>query len=49
MTHALSLLQQRRSVPARQLGEPAPDDAALHALLEAAIRVPDPASWCRSG
>jgi len=41
MTHALSLLQQRRSVPARQLGEPAPDDAALHALLEAAIRVPD--------
>ncbi|MGB3460599.1 MAG: nitroreductase [Rhodanobacter lindaniclasticus] len=41
MTNALFLLQQRHSVPARQLGEPAPDDATLHALLEAAIRVPD--------
>jgi len=41
MTNALSLLQQRHSVPARQLGEPAPDDATLHTLLEAAIRVPD--------
>ena len=37
----LTLLQQRRSVPARQLGEPAPDEATLSALLEAAIRVPD--------
>ena len=41
MPAALALLQQRRSVPARQLGEPAPDEATLHALLEAAIRVPD--------
>lgn len=38
---ALSLLQQRHSVPSRQLGEPAPDEATLHDLLEAAIRVPD--------
>ncbi len=37
----LTLLQRRRSVPARQLGEPAPDAATLQALLEAAIRVPD--------
>jgi nitroreductase len=37
----LSLLQQRRSVPSRQLGAPAPDEATLHELLEAAIRVPD--------
>lgn len=37
----LSLLQQRRSVPSRQLGAPAPDDAALRELLGAAIRVPD--------
>lgn len=41
MTAPLELLQQRHSVPSRQLGEPAPDDAALRALLEAAIRVPD--------
>jgi nitroreductase len=41
MTAALSLLQQRHSVPSRQLGEPAPDEASLRALLEAAIRVPD--------
>ena len=41
MSAALALLQQRHSVPSRQLGEPAPDEATLHALLEAAIRVPD--------
>ena len=41
MSTALSLLQQRHSVPSRQLGEPAPDEATLQALLEAAIRVPD--------
>ena len=41
MSAALALLQQRHSVPSRQLGEPAPDEASLHALLEAAIRVPD--------
>jgi nitroreductase len=38
---ALNLLQQRHSVPSRQLGEPAPDEATLRDLLEAAIRVPD--------
>ncbi|MEO7433040.1 MAG: nitroreductase [Dokdonella sp.] len=37
----LQLLNQRRSVPSRQLGEPAPDAARLDALLTAAIRVPD--------
>jgi nitroreductase len=41
MPGSLSLLQQRHSAPSRQLGEPAPDEATLHALLEAAIRVPD--------
>jgi nitroreductase len=39
--HPLSLLQQRHSTPSRQLGEPAPDESTLLALLEAAIRVPD--------
>lgn len=39
--HALSLLQQRHSTPSRQLGEPAPDEPTLQALLKAAIRVPD--------
>ncbi|WEN16351.1 nitroreductase [Rhodanobacter sp. AS-Z3] len=38
---SLALLQQRHSVPSRQLGAPAPDETTLHALLEAAIRVPD--------
>lgn len=41
MPPTLSLLQQRHSAPSRQLGEPAPDEATLQALLEAAIRVPD--------
>lgn len=41
MPNPLSLLQQRHSVPSRQLCEPAPDAATLHALLEASIRVPD--------
>ena len=41
MPAALSLLKQRHSAPSRQLGEPAPDEATLRALLEAAIRVPD--------
>ena len=31
----LDLLDQRRSVPARQLGEPAPDAAQLERLLQA--------------
>ena len=37
----LEVLNQRRSVPSRQLGEPGPDDAQLRELLGAAIRVPD--------
>ncbi|KZC40331.1 MULTISPECIES: nitroreductase family protein [Rhodanobacter] len=41
MSAALSLLQQRHSVPSRQLGEPAPDEVTLHELLATAIRVPD--------
>jgi nitroreductase len=41
MPAPLELLQQRHSVPSRQLGEPAPDAATLRALLETAIRVPD--------
>jgi nitroreductase len=38
---SLDVLNQRRSVPSRQLGEPGPDEAELGKLLEAAIRVPD--------
>jgi nitroreductase len=38
---SLDLLNRRRSVPSRQLGEPGPDDAQLRELLTAAIRVPD--------
>ena len=41
MSNALDPLLKRHSVPSRQLGEPAPDEATLHALLDAAIRVPD--------
>ena len=41
MSDPLVLLRQRRSVPSRQLGGPAPDESTLQALLEAAIRVPD--------
>ena len=37
----LDVLNQRRSVPSRQLGEPGPNDAELRDLLTAAIRVPD--------
>lgn len=38
---ALRLLNDRRSVPSRQLGEPGPDAAELRTLLQAAVRVPD--------
>ena len=38
---SLEFLQQRLSVPSRQLGEPAPQGDQLDALLNAAIRVPD--------
>lgn len=38
---ALSALDQRRSVPSIQLGEPGPDEATLLRMLESAVRVPD--------
>jgi nitroreductase len=38
---ALSFLDARRSVPARQLGEPGPDEATLLRMLQSASRVPD--------
>jgi nitroreductase len=41
MPDALSVLLERHSTPSRQLGQPAPDEATLRRLLEAAIRVPD--------
>lgn len=41
MTTALALLQQRHSIPSRQLAAPAPDEATLRELLDAAARVPD--------
>src|SRR5690606_37531336 len=34
-------LDSRRSVPARQLGPPGPDRAALMRMLRSAVRVPD--------
>ena len=37
----LAALDQRRSVPVRQLGEPGPDEAALLRMLRSAVRVPD--------
>lgn len=37
----LTVLNTRRSVPAKQLGEPGPDDATLLGMLGAAVRVPD--------
>lgn len=37
----LEFLNQRRSVPSRQLGEPGPDSVQMEQLLQAAIRVPD--------
>lgn len=38
---ALAPLDRRRSVPAKQLTEPAPDEATLMRMLESAVRVPD--------
>ena len=38
---ALALLDARRSVPAKQLTAPAPDDATLMRMLDSAVRVPD--------
>lgn len=40
-TIALAALDARRSVPAKQLGHPGPDDAALTRMLQSAVRVPD--------
>ncbi|MGB3392112.1 MAG: nitroreductase [Stenotrophomonas sp.] len=37
----LHALEQRRSVPSLQLGEPGPDPATLLKMLAAAVRVPD--------
>jgi nitroreductase len=37
----LQFLNARRSVPAKQLGEPGPDSAVLQRILTAAVRVPD--------
>jgi len=41
MSEALSLLLKRRSIPAKSLGEPGPDQQTLRTLLTAATRVPD--------
>jgi nitroreductase len=41
MTGSLACLDTRRSVPAKQLGPPGPDDAALQRMLLSAVRVPD--------
>ncbi len=38
---SLDVLNARRSVPSRQLGEPGPDAEQLRRLLATAIRVPD--------
>jgi nitroreductase len=38
---ALATLDARRSVPAKQLADPGPDEATLLRLLESAVRVPD--------
>lgn len=38
---ALAVLDARRSVPPKQLGEPGPDHPTLLRLLESAVRVPD--------
>jgi nitroreductase len=37
----LATLDRRRSVPAKQLGEPGPDQATLQRMLQSAVRVPD--------
>ncbi len=41
MVSLLDLLNARRSIPARLLGEPGPNDEQLRKLIEAAIRAPD--------
>lgn len=41
MSETLNLLLTRRSIPAKNLGEPGPDPKTLRTLLTAAARVPD--------
>lgn len=41
MNAFLTSLNQRRSIPSRLLSDPAPDDALLERMLEAAVQVPD--------
>lgn len=41
MNPALSHLDGRRSVPAKQMAGPGPDDATLQRMLQSAVRVPD--------
>ena len=41
VTAGVMFLNERRSVPARQLEAPAPDAAVLERMLAAAVRVPD--------
>lgn len=41
MNESLAFLEARRSIPARQLGPPGPDDATVLQLLQASVRVPD--------
>lgn len=40
-TRMLAFLDARRSVPAKQLDAPGPDDATLLRMLQSAVRVPD--------
>jgi len=39
--YSLQALDERRSTPSRQLGEPGPDEATLMRMLRSAVRVPD--------
>ncbi|HBK47453.1 MAG TPA: nitroreductase [Xanthomonadaceae bacterium] len=39
--YSLQALDERRSVPSKQLGEPAPDQDTLLHMLRSAVRVPD--------
>lgn len=41
LTDPLHVLDKRRSVPSKQLGEPGPDHATLLRMLASAVRVPD--------
>ena len=41
LTDPLHVLDTRRSVPSKQLGEPGPDHATLLRMLSSAVRVPD--------